>query len=73
MAQKVADMTVDELRVLIREVVEQALFDFTHDPDAGLELREDFAAKLDASIKAVEAGAPTISDEEVARKYDLSW
>ncbi len=42
------------------------------DPDEGLELREEFAAELEASIKAVEAGQPTIPWEEIARKYGLS-
>ena len=72
MAQKIADMTLDELRALIREVVEQVLFDFTQDPDAGLELNEDFAAKLEASIRAVESGKPIISAEELARKHGMS-
>ena len=45
--------------------------DAEYDPDEGLELREDFAVKLEASIRALEAGAPTIPFEEVARKHGL--
>ena len=71
--QKVSDLTVDELRAIIREAVIETLSDFTKDPDEGLELREDFAAELEESIKAVEAGQPTIPVEEIARKYGLSW
>ncbi len=44
-----------------------------YDPDEGLELREDFALELEASIKAVEAGQPTIPAEEVARLLGLDW
>ena len=42
-------------------------------PDEGLELREDFALKLEASIRAVEAGEPTIPAEELARRHNLFW
>ena len=71
--QKVSDLTVDELRAIIREAVIETLSDFTKDPDEGLELREDSAAELEESIKTVEAGQPTIPAEEIARKYGLSW
>ncbi len=71
--QKVADLTTDELREIIREVVMETINDLVEDPDEGLELREDVAAELEASIKAVEAGQPTIPAEEFARKHELSW
>ena len=71
--QKVADLTIDELRAIIREAVSETLSDFVEDPDEGLELREEFAAELEESIKAVEAGQPTIPAEEFARKHGLSW
>lgn len=73
--QKVSDLTTDELMAFIRDAVVDVLYehDVFEDPDEGLELREDFAAKLDASIKAFEAGEPAISAEELARKHGLSW
>ena len=71
--QRLADMTADELRAIIREAVTEAMYDFAEDTDEGLELREDFALKLEASIKAVEGGQPTISAEDFARKHGLSW
>ena len=71
--QKVADLTTDELREIIREVVIETINDLVEDPDEGLELREDFALKLEASIKAVEAGEPTIPAEEVSRRLGLTW
>jgi hypothetical protein len=39
---KVADMTVEDLRSFI----EQTFLDLVGDPDAGLELNEDFIARL---------------------------
>ena len=47
--------------------------DSEYDPDEGLELREEVIEELEASIKAVEAGEPTIPAEEVARRLGLDW
>jgi hypothetical protein len=69
--QKVADLTTDELRAIIREAVLETLSDLLEDPDEGLELREDVALRLEASIKALEAGEPTISAEEADRLLGL--
>ena len=69
---KVSDLTVEEFKAIVREVVAQALLD-TIDPDAGLEMREDMAAKLRQSITAVEAGADTTPAEEVAARLGLEW
>ena len=46
--------------------------DSEYDPDEGLELSEDVALRLEASIKALEAGEPTIPAEEVYRRLGLS-
>ena len=46
--------------------------DSEYDPDEGLELREEVIEELEASIKAVEAGKPTIPAEEVYRRLGLS-
>lgn len=43
---KVADLTVDEFKKLIQEVVIQTISEASCDPDEGLELRDDFAAEL---------------------------
>lgn len=41
MVTRVADMSVDDLKMLIQETVTQALIEFLRDPDEGMELRED--------------------------------
>lgn len=38
---KLADLTIDQLKALVREAVEEVLLD-TSDPDAGLELKPEF-------------------------------
>ena len=68
---RVADLTVDELRGLIREVVVNTITELLSDPDEGLELREDIRASLKRSIAAVKAGAKTTRAEAVAAKLGL--
>ncbi|MBC7265236.1 MAG: hypothetical protein H5T64_12905 [Chloroflexi bacterium] len=69
----VADLTVDELKDLIREVVAQTIVEIFGDPDEGLELREDIKAHLQRSLAAVRAGGETIPAQTVADKLGLDW
>jgi hypothetical protein len=47
----ISDLTVDEFRMLVREVVAEALAELFTDPDEGLELREEFEAELKLSAE----------------------
>ncbi len=69
----VADLTVEEFRELVREVVLQTLAELLRDPDQGLALREEFVAELQRSLEEVKAGEETIPAEEIATKLGLSW
>jgi hypothetical protein len=67
----VSDLTVDELKALVRETVEQTLAEFLVDPDKGLPLRQGMKAALERSIKAVREGSPLYSADEVAKDLGL--
>ena len=69
----IADLTVDEFKDLIREVVTRTILEVLSDPDEGLELREDIEAKLQRSLAAVQAGGQTAPVEEVAARLGLKW
>ena len=70
---RVADLTVDEFKDMIREVVTQTIVELFGDHDEGLELREDIKVSLQHSIEAVQAGGETIPAEVVAAKLGLEW
>ena len=53
---RVSDLTADELKNLIQETVTQTIIDFLHDPDEGLELREDIADTLRHSLTIAQTG-----------------
>ncbi len=70
----VADLTVDELRGLIREVVTETINELLADPDASLELREEFGIELQHSLEQRRAGRQeTEPIEDLARELGLEW
>ena len=73
MNTKVAELTIEELRQLIREEVQNTLLNLLADPDSGLELRDDIKTKLSQSLKAVATGQQLISGSTVAAKLGLEW
>ena len=70
MTARVSDLSVDELRILIQEVVRQTLKDVFRDPDDGLELREDFKSEMQASLKTSQADGNLLSAESVASQLE---
>ena len=64
---KVSDLTVSQLRELIREVVLDCIGESYEDFHCDLELNPEFAAGLlESAREAREAGMPTIPDEQMA-------
>ena len=68
----ITDLTVDELRKLIREVVIQTLSEMFGDPDEGLELADEFKLELQRALAADETGK-TIPAQDVAARLGLTW
>ncbi|MBM4066338.1 MAG: hypothetical protein FJ266_11990 [Planctomycetes bacterium] len=62
--KKVSDMTVNELKKLIKDTVLEVI-----DPDYGLELRPDVEKELQESIKSKER----IPVEDIAKELGLKW
>ena len=70
---KVADLSVDELKELIREVVAQTILETVKDSDEGLELREETESALQISLAHIEADGKTRSAQEIAAELGLEW
>lgn len=63
---KVADLSKEEFKELLNEVIEEKLRELI-DPDYGLELREGFIQKVEASIASNER----VSFEDVKKRLGL--
>lgn len=70
--QKVSDLTVSQLRELIREVVLDRIAESYEDFHLDLRINPQFAAELQASIDEVAVGGKTYSAEEIAEELGLS-
>jgi len=71
--QRVSDLTVDDLKQIIREVVRDTLREWLRDPDEGLELDVEARARLERSLAEHWSEENTSSAEEVARRLGLEW
>ncbi|MBI2831219.1 MAG: hypothetical protein HYX79_03075 [Chloroflexi bacterium] len=67
----VKELTIKELKTLIRETVQETLQDIFGDPDEGLELKEEVKAELRQSLAEFERGERGIPAEELAKELGL--
>jgi len=67
----VAELTIDEFKGLVKEVVSQTIIELLADPDESLELREEIQERLHRSLAA--SPTKTKSAQEVAEKPGLEW
>ncbi len=70
---KVKELSVEQLKELIKETVEEKLQEILGDPDQGLELKEDVKKRLEESLSAMRAGEEGIPIEQVAKEIGLEW
>ena len=64
-----SSLTPDQLKQLVRGLVDDRLRELIGDPDLGLELGEALRARLKSSL----ANSERLSGEELAEKLGLRW
>jgi hypothetical protein len=69
----VSELSVEELKTLIGEVVENKLREMLGDPDEGLSLRPDVRERLVKTLNQPKESRQTVSAPEVARRLGLDW
>jgi hypothetical protein len=71
MTATIGEMTPSEFREMIDFIIEQKLREVLGDPDEGLQLREEVAARLQKQRAAVAAGDRGTSLDEVIGQLGL--
>jgi len=71
--QTVKDLTIEELKAVIGEVVEEKLRELLTDPDAGLALRPEVQDRLLKDLQEPQPEGENIPAAEVARRRGLEW
>jgi uncharacterized protein YaaN involved in tellurite resistance len=69
----VNELSIDELKALIEEIVEEKLQEILRDPDEGLSLRPEVEERLVKSLNQEKESRRTVSAQEVARDLGLNW
>jgi hypothetical protein len=72
MSKTVAEMTTEELKEMLGELIEAKLTEALGDPDEGLELRETLRERLETQRSAVARGERGESFDDVARRLGLA-
>jgi hypothetical protein len=67
----VTDMTKDELRKMIGELIEEKLVELLGDPDEGLVIRDTIKGRLQQQMKNVAAGDRGEPLEDVVQRLGL--
>ncbi len=71
--QTVKDLTIEELKAIIGEVLEEKLRELLGDPDAGLALRPEVQDRLRKDLQEPQPEVENISAAELARRRGLEW
>ena len=66
--QTVKDLTIDEFKAVVGEVVEEKLRELLPDPDAGLSLRPEVEARLKEQVQNPQIDGKSSPAAEVARR-----
>lgn len=66
---KISGLTLDELKELVKGIVDDRLRELLGDPDLGMDLGEAARTRLKTSL----ASSARITGEEVAEKLGLRW
>ncbi|MBS4027836.1 MAG: hypothetical protein KGZ58_04275 [Ignavibacteriales bacterium] len=70
LTQPISNLTVQDLKTLIEEIIEQKLSQFSYDPDAGLELRPEIEQYLQRSLQETSSGVRGIDVSEVGKRLN---
>ena len=69
----VKDLSTEELKALIGEVVEEKLRELLADPDAGLAIRPEVRDRLLKDLQEPGGAGENIPAAELARRRGLEW
>jgi len=66
---KLSDLTLEELKALVKGIVDDRLRELLGDPDLGMEMGEAIRARLKQSL----ASSARLTGEDVAEELGLRW
>jgi hypothetical protein len=71
--ERVKDLSIEELKALVGEIVEDKLREILADPDAGLVLRPEIRERLLRDLEEPQQEGQNIPAAELARRRGMEW
>ena len=68
---KVSDLSVEELKDLIKQTVQETIDDMLGDPDAGLKFKPEFVREVQESFSYVKQGGKTTPLKQFVKEHGL--
>lgn len=68
---KVSDLSVEELKDLIKQTVHETIDDMLGDPDEGLEFKPEFVREVQESLSYVKQGGKTTPLKQFVKEHGL--
>jgi phosphoenolpyruvate synthase/pyruvate phosphate dikinase len=72
-AMKVKELSIEQFKALIQEVIEEKFRELLEDTDLGLELKDEVRERLKKSLAAEQCGEKSIPIDVVASRAGLEW
>lgn len=69
----VGELTLEEFRRIVEQVLEEKMLELLGDPDEGLILREEVEARLQQTLEAERSGVRGLPSHEVVKRLGLEW
>lgn len=71
--QKIKDLTIDEFKAVIGEIIEEKFRELLIDPDGGLTPRPELEARLRQQLEKPNLDGENISAADAARRRSMEW
>jgi hypothetical protein len=71
--ERVKDLSIEELKALVGEIVEEKLREILADPDAGLVLRPEIRERLLRDLEEPQQEGQNIPAAELAHRRGMEW
>jgi hypothetical protein len=71
--QTIKDLTIEQFKAVIGEVIEEKLLELLTDPDSGLTLRPEIEERLRQELQDPPPTSASVPAAEIARRRGLEW
>lgn len=69
LSQPISNLTIQDLKILLEEIIDKKFSEYTYDSDAGLELLPEIEQQLERSMRETSQGIRGTDISEVSKQF----